>query len=550
MLRLHVVPADGPPFDHALDAESLTIGRSSNCGLILADRFLSRTHARILREGESFMVEDLGSRNGTLLNGQPIEKAGPLRPGDVIRLSGSVITIGPADGAAVPAGAQPGTQAQSLYRSAAELLKPGVPPENQGSTGVDMVRRLAERIRLMSDVHHDLGKSIDTPELLELILDRVFQHFRPEEGAIFLRRPDGELYRAASRNVPGVSDEHFYSRTLIHEVTEKGLAALVLDAQTDERFARSGSIMASGVRSLIAAPLFDSLGSFGMIVLSSRMHVRQFGEEDMELLAALASAAALKLRNVALVEEAAERRRLEGELALARQIQLALLPAHLPEVPGYQLAAGNVPSRHVSGDYYKVVTRKAGQECALMVADVSGKGIAASLLTAAIEALSSGPIEDGLPPAEIFVRVSRLLHQRTPPERFATAFLAVLERGTGRVRYANAGHNPALLVRAAGAMEALRATGLPLGILPAAFYETGECSLAPGDTLIIYSDGITEAQNPDGEDYSLNRLSDLCRRHRGAELAELQQTIERDLESFACGVPFQDDRTIVLARRI
>ncbi|MFH1176007.1 MAG: FHA domain-containing protein, partial [Acidobacteriota bacterium] len=214
MLRLYVVPADGPPFENELDAESLTIGRSSACGLVLADRFLSRTHARIFREGESFMVEDLGSRNGTLLNGQPIEKAGPLRPGDVIRLSGSMITISPADNAASPAEAQLGVQGQSLYRSAAELLKPNVPPESQAPTGVDLVRRLAERIRLVSDVHHDLGKSIDTPELLELILNRVFQHFRPEEGAIFLRRPGGELHRAASRNLPGAGDEHFYSRTL------------------------------------------------------------------------------------------------------------------------------------------------------------------------------------------------------------------------------------------------------------------------------------------------------------------------------------------------
>ena len=158
------------------------------------------------------------------------------------------------------------------------------------------------------------------------MLDRTFVHLRPEEAVIFLKKPYGGLERVASRRLPSARGDFFYSRSLESEVAEKGQAALVLDAQTDARFAAAESIMSSGVRSLMAAPLLDSSGSHGMIVLSSRIHVRRFAEQDLELLSALGSVAALRIRNLALAEEGARRRELEKEMAIARQIQLALLP--------------------------------------------------------------------------------------------------------------------------------------------------------------------------------------------------------------------------------
>jgi phosphoserine phosphatase RsbU/P len=324
----------------------------------------------------------------------------------------------------------------------------------------------------------------------------------------------------------------------------------VFDVQADERFAAALSMRISGIRSLVAAPLLDPEGTLGLIVLESRAGVRQFSEEDLELLVSLASVAALHIRNLALALEAAERRRLEAELALARRIQMALLPNRLPDVPGWELYGGNIPSRGVSGDYYEVVERDGGRECVLMVADVAGKGMAASLLTVSLQALSTGPVMDGLPPDEICARLSWLLYLRTPPEKYATAFLGVLEPATGRLSYTNAGHNPPLLVRADGAVEELAATGVPLGLLPQAPYQAGVAELGPGDLLVLYTDGLVEACGPDGEEYGQERLKEACRRHRGeAELAALAEALEGDLETFAGGVPFADDRTIVLARR-
>jgi sigma-B regulation protein RsbU (phosphoserine phosphatase) len=197
-----------------------------------------------------------------------------------------------------------------------------------------------------------------------------------------------------------------------------------------------------------------------------------------------------------------------------------------------------------------VVERLGGAECVLMISDVSGKGLAASLLTACLEALAAEPIELGLPPEEICDRVCRRLYQRTSSERFATAFLAVLEPRSGRLRYANAGHNPALLVHATGEVERLAATGLPLGLLPAVSYTAREVHLAPGDLLLLYTDGIVEATNPEDEEYGLDRLIAACLRYPGGSLKDLAHALEADLEAFVRGVPFADDRTLVLARRL
>ncbi len=570
MIKLHVVPVQGEPFDHPVVEQSLVLGRASSSDLVLEDRFLSRHHSRIFRQGQQVLIEDLGSRNGTLLNGQPVSKPTVLKPDDVVKISGSVISVlaagdvrssvagstpgspslaGPPPASPPPDRSPPDFGEHTIFRSASGLLGNQPTTDSQQPEDKEALRRYAERLNLIFAVHKDLGKSMELEKLLDKILKRVFDHLKPEQGAIYLRRDDGTLERKANLAVSSVEEPAFYSRSLVREVADKGLAALVTDVESDERFAAAQSMLATGIRSLIAAPLLDDESSLGMIVLSSRIGIRQFSEDDMELLVALASAAALALRNISLLDEAAERRRLEQELALGRRIQEALLTDRLPDISGYQLDADNIPSRGVSGDYYQVLERSQGKECVLIVADVSGKGIAASLLTASLEALSAVPIEDGLPPEAICERLSRLLYSRTPPEKYATAFFAVLEPETGTLRYTNAGHNPGLLIRASGQAETLGPTGTPIGLLEDGIYEAGETSLEEGDILFLYTDGITEPTDPDDEEYGLERLTEVCVRHRGAELAAIIAAIANDLEDFVRGEPFPDDRTFVIARR-
>ena len=269
----------------------------------------------------------------------------------------------------------------------------------------------------------------------------------------------------------------------------------------------------------------------------------------MQLLVSLASAAALHLRNIDLAAEAAERRRLAAELELARRIQLALLPSRLPDVAGYELKAGNVPSRGVSGDLYTVDVHPDSGVVTFLVCDVSGKGMAASLLGASLEALAVGPIEVGHPPDGICLRVSRRLFARTPPEKYATGFVAQLDPVTHRLAWANAGHNSALLVRQSGEVERLAASGPPLGVLAVAAYQAHSTVMGPGDLLLVYTDGITEAADPVDDEFGIERLAALARDHRTAPLPDLRRTIDDALDEFVRGVPYADDRTMLFVRR-
>ena len=560
MFRLRVVPARGKPFERSFDAEEVVVGRAPSCDLVLSDRFLSRTHARLYLDDGVPMVEDLGSYNGTFVNGARVVEPVSLSPGDSVRLSTSTISLLPSSGEGDGTGAMPRREqpessiaGATVVRPASDLL-PDLEPASSHSDSVEDLVRYTERLALLNEVHRALGGTARQEELLELILDRLFDHFRPEEAAILLRAADGSFVPEATRAVEGNLPSLDF-RTLEREVAERGLAVVVLDTLDDERFAAAESILSAGVRSLMAAPLLDPSegvhdGTLGMIVLASSAAVRQFNEGDLEVLVSLASVAAMRIRNAALMEEAVERRRLEEELNLARSIQVALLTEDLPEIPGWEIHAGNIPSRLVSGDFYKAVLRGGGGgELVLLLADVSGKGMAASLLTASLEAMIAGLVEETADPVVVCDRVGPLLHRRTPTAKYATAFLAVVEPEQGRVRYVNAGHNPGLVVGADGSLRKLGSTGQPLGLLQGSTYRAAELVLSPGDLMVLYSDGITEAADPEEREYGVERLVRVMTEGRSEPLAEIGRRLEADLESFADGVAFADDRTVLMLRR-
>jgi serine phosphatase RsbU (regulator of sigma subunit) len=550
MYRLKVVLPDGSGFERDVSGGELLIGRAADCDLALADPYLSRHHARLRLTDASARVEDLGSANGTLVNGVRMESTVELKDGDVIRVSDTEVRVRrleegereTADRPAEPAG-------MTMLKPVGELLaEPG--ETGDGAEPSDALRDYARRLKLLHEVHRALAGSIELDELLGLILDGVFTHLRPEAAAVLLRDGDeGGVRVAAWRSASGGDGEPMVSRTLVDEVMVKQQAAIAIDARTDSRFAEAGSILAAGARSLVAAPLADSTGSLGMIVAYSRLKARSFQEEDMELLASLAGAAALHIRNVALTAAAVEHERLEAELKMARRLQESILPKELPTVAGYELFGGNIPSRGISGDYYQVATRREGREIVVGLADVCGKGMGASLIAATLEAVWSLVLEEGSSPAEVFARANRFLYQRTPPDKFATAFLATVDVESGVLRYVNGAHNPPLLIRAGGEYEELPATGFALAMLPEAEYEEGEIALAPGDLLICYTDGIVEAANPGEEQFGEDRLVEACLAGRGGSIAELDASLQRALTEFTRGVPYGDDRTLVLLRR-
>lgn len=548
MRTIHIAPADGQPFEYEIDAETVVIGRSTKCDLTISDRSLSRKHARLFKSEETWMIEDFGSRNGTRVNGIPVLEPTRVRPGDVVSLSASVITLGGAQN--INHNAPMLSTEGTILRNASDLIAES---EREFSRPMDVaqaeLQHASDQLRVLYDIHHALDASTTADELIDGVLERLFVHMTPRHGAVFLKDGDN-LVRAASRSRDSSTDAFPESQSLAREVIGNGLVAVVHDTTTDQRFAGSESLLDAGVRTLVAAPLLTPVGPIGMIVLSSTLASRQFTEADMELLAVVSSATGLRLRNLALAEEAAERRKFEQEVALARRIQVALLPAAMPKVRGFEIHGGNTPSRGVSGDYYQIVENADRGEVAVVIADVSGKGIAASLLTGYVDALVNAFLGENMEPADIFNRVSPQMNAKTPVESFATAFLGILSSETGALRFASAGHDPSILVRADGDVELLMPTGMPLGLMPEATYTATESRLEIGDTLVLYTDGITEAANPAEEMFERERLVDVCRENRAKPPEELAASIHGAVETFVEGRAYDDDRTLIILRRV
>lgn len=546
-LGLRLEPRDGAPFRQKVNGESLVIGRSSKADIVLADRFLSRQHARLFVKDGAWFLEDLGSRNTTFLNDRPVGVPTPVRPGDVIRVAESRVIVEGPDAPSSPAsdglvgGEDEILPGGTILRPASQILSPDLvaPGTAEGAA-------LAGRLRVLNEVHRALAAPIGLEDLLDLVLDRAFAHLRPEEGAIFLGRPDGSLQRAASRQSPGAKTPPLYSRRLVQEVVDKGVAALVIDTSLDERFAGAESIVLSGVRSLVAAPLLDSEGCLGMIALSARQR-RPFAEEDMELLVAFASAAALRIRNLALMEDTARQRLLDKELDLAHDIQMGMLPRTFPVRPGLDVAAALRPARSVGGDLYDVV--EDGRQVWLLVGDVSGKGVGAALFMAVTKTLFRA-IAPGAPAvSDVVGRVNRELARDNDRAMFVTAFAARLDLETGELDYANAGHNPTYRLEAAGGVAPLAGPVDPaLGAVEGHEYRGAVLRLRPGDALVAYTDGVVEARSSAGEEFQPRRLESYLAGCRDAPAAAIVDGLIQRVEEHAGDEPQYDDLTVLAVR--
>jgi len=306
-----------------------------------------------------------------------------------------------------------------------------------------------------------------------------------------------------------------------------------------------------GTRYLLGVPIEVESGPRGLLAVGdkeSRRGVGPFLASDRRTLSLFANQAALALENARLHLQALEKERLEREMHLAAEIQHQILPKEAPVVPGFELMGWYRPARQVGGDYYDLFRREDGR-VGLVVGDVSGKGMPAALMVSTLHsALRLLLDQTGFGPA-MLERLNRHIGESSASNKFITMLLAELDPETGVLHYMNAGHNPAVLLRHDGRAEELKAGGVPLGLLPAARFQSRAVTMEPGDLLCIYSDGITEASAPDDEEFGMGRLIDLLRAERERPLPELIEAIPRAVGKFSQGLPQGDDQTLVLLRR-
>ena len=352
---------------------------------------------------------------------------------------------------------------------------------------------------------------------------------------------------ARLRDRVGEVGEIRVSRSVIEEVVVKGKSVLTSDAQADPRF-MSGNVKLQGVRSVLAVPLGVSEKIFGIIYADSPMAEGRFTEDHLKVLTTLASVAAIRVENTRLLDETLQRERMEHELQVASEIQQRFQPTAAPQVAGYELQGISFPCYEIGGDYYDFIEREDGR-LIVTLGDVSGKGTAAALLMSCLHAAVHAQAESHNSLVQTIGSVNRYLAENIPANRFITLFYAELQPKTGELAFLNAGHNPPLIVHSAGTMEQLAAGGLPLGIMPDADYRQGLTKLHPGDVLVIYSDGVSEAQSPSGEEFGATRLYDVVARNLDASAAGIRDRIESALTKFSQGTPAADDITLVIVKR-
>jgi sigma-B regulation protein RsbU (phosphoserine phosphatase) len=334
-------------------------------------------------------------------------------------------------------------------------------------------------------------------------------------------------------------------------VARSGETINLKDAWKDKRFF-SGFDLRSGfqTRTMLCMPMKNRknkiIGVFQII--NKRRGV--FNRQDEQFLEAFSDHVALAVESAYLHQAIIEKELVEKEIRIAAEIQQKLLPTVIPAVTGYEMDALAIPCKTIGGDYYDIIPVTFGRYV-LVIADVSGKGIPAALLVSTLHASLHAYVEARLPLTELVSRLNRIVYRNTPPERFITMFVAEFNPRTHTLTYVNAGHNPPYVVNAASDdLRQLAAGGLPLGMFEDLPYQSETVTLHPGDHVLMYTDGVTEAMNPAMEEYGDVRFLKNVRRSLGLPLRELRESIHGDVHAFTGAEPQSDDLTFLLLRRL
>jgi phosphoserine phosphatase RsbU/P len=530
--RLQVTDSSGRrvvPVDKAI----FLIGRRTAADLQLVNADVSREHAEIAQDGARYLLRDRGSRYGTFVNGEQITERA-LEHGDRIRLGRT---------------------------DAIELV---FMTDASSSTHISGLREIGSDadLRQMAAILNGLralGSGRVLEEVLTLVLDSALDVTKAERGFIMLARPDGELEFKTARGkgkitLPGTS--FTTSAKIPREVFQTGESRIVGDLMEGNLAGLHDGTIAIGIRHVLCVPLSVSpmvasadqgivARVIGVLYLDGRERSTILSQQTRSSLEAFATQAALAIESARLYAEAAEKARIERDLLVAAQIQQALLPTGSFETSFVDLAASSVPCRTVGGDFFDYL-ELGSRGFGFGLGDVAGKGAPAALLAAAVQSnfIAQAPVSGD--PADTLTRVNNALLRRAIEARFATMFHGVVDV-TGHLSYSNGGQEPPLVLKRDG-ISWLEAGGPVLGLLPGATYEFDSVTLAPGDLVVICSDGVTEARNAAGDEFGRERLIEAMSGCHGGKPAAVLERLFEAVRVFSQGTPQGDDITGLVLR--
>jgi serine phosphatase RsbU (regulator of sigma subunit) len=511
-----------------IDKPIVTMGRRSESDVRISDAGVSRQHAEITRENGTFRLRDCDSKFGTFVNG--------ARASERVLAHGDRIRLGEGEGTEILflVGDEDVSQERSALSVATELRH---------------MASLLEGLRALGS-----GRVLD--EVLALVLDSAIDVTSAERGFIMLANNEGvlEFKLGRLRGRVNLSGSRFEtSRKIPERVFATGQPAIVEDLF--DRANHEGTV-ALGIRQVLCAPLRlvryletaqdkNEEKIIGVLYLDSRERGALKSQASRAALETLSTEAAVAIENARLYREALERAKLDQELKVAAAIQQSLLPASNRSGPFFSTAGTSLPCRSVGGDFFDYVD-VTGDQFGFILGDVAGKGAPAALLAAAVLGMFDAEAAYQSRCAPVITRINRGLFRRGIEGRFLTAFYGILSP-SGSLLYTNAGHNPPLLVSASG-VRRLETGGLVLGMFDNVSFDEEELTLNPGDFVVAYSDGVSEALNEAGEEYTDERLLAAAERHRGRTPRELLDALLADLRAFCGRATANDDITMVVVQ--
>jgi serine phosphatase RsbU (regulator of sigma subunit)/pSer/pThr/pTyr-binding forkhead associated (FHA) protein len=561
----------------------MVMGRHPSCQIVLDNAAVSRNHAQILESHGTYYLEDLRSRNGTLLNGKKVSGRAEIRDQDEIRVCEVVlqffeklppdsdeesivvttptvlgdsksgddrkVTVSDTDLAGMAiTGAFKDKQLDELSSDSSSII-----------TSLDVTNRSPRiavrpeaKLRAVMEISQNLARALKIEEVLPKILESLFKIFpQADRGFIVLKNPVTGALQVQSlrmrRDNQGESAR--LSTTILREAMNKARAILSADASKD--FALSESVANLKIRSVMCAPLVAQAGEAqGAIQIDTHDHSVPFTEDDLEVLTSVAAQAALSLENAHMHSAALRQRDYERDLDFATQVQLGFLPSERPRVEGYEFFDFYEAAQRVGGDFFDYVMLPDGR-VAVTVGDVAGKGLPAALLMARIYSDTRYELLIKPTPADAMTSLNTIVCSSGLGHRFITLAMVVLDPAAHQLTVVNAGHLPPLLKAKRAAIKSLgtEVSGLPLGIQPGTQYRQVQVPIAAGESIVLATDGVTEAMNASNEIYSTARLTAFIKT-APSKAGPLGEAIVADVESYCAGIPQRDDICLICFHRL
>jgi phosphoserine phosphatase RsbU/P len=486
--------------------ERAVLGRYADCDFQIEDDTVSRHHAMVLLCSDGYYIEDLGSSNGTYVNGKEVSRA-KLSDRDTIKLSHTVLTF-----KAEPIGSRTRISiiSEETQKSAVVNPQEAVATIMRDSTtveNVDQLQDLHQKLLTMTRFSEAIRSTLELSALLDRTLELLFEIYPQCERGFIMLYDDNHVLRPAASRTTLATAEITVSSTVLEAVIQKKQAILSNNPFEDTRFGSGQSIITHGMRSLMAAPLQFADEILGVIHVDTTRMRAPFSPDDLSLFGGLAAAGvSVAIANARLHETLLRRQRIEQELTIAQTVQQSFLPRHLPQQERVELACHYAYAHQVGGDFYDVATLPDGR-LLLAIGDVSGKGIPAALLMA--KTISEMRVAAGIQkqPGAMLTMVNTMMLRAISPEMFVTSLACYLDPSTHEAIISDAGHNPPIVKRAKGeAIFVELGKGFPLGVVEDGEYGDTGLSLAAGDTLLFYTDGVTDASNSSGATFGPERL--------------------------------------------